>query len=325
MKKIKLIFGLLLFAFFASLTSCSSDDSSAPVTEGPINTGPLRLFLIDTAKINTISSTGTNETTIVNKMVNLNSYIGRFALAPDGTKFAYSNHQSSGTFPNTVYLKEIRMANSDGTNDISIYSSTDNQMRFGAIKIGNNNKVYFVTINSSNTKTVNSVNFDGSGIESFSTGFDIVDVSNDGNLLATEMLSSPTQNTQQIIDRNGDNGAGGLYHNEVFTLGSDHFSEAIFTRDGKSLVVAYLENQTIKVRIIDLATKTSVTKNLISGFTETFFGISLSMASDSNRGVITIATYDDAPSKTYLFNLETATVEAPFNNNDDNIFDVYAH
>lgn len=323
MKKINLFFLMLGLSFAASFVSCSSDDSSGGPT-GPVNTGELKLFLIDTAKVNTISATGTNETTILNKKVNTSSYIGYFALSEDGTKFAYTEHQTSGTFPNLVYSKEVRMANSDGTGDMALFSSTDAQLQIGALKVGGNGKVYFITQNfMDNIKKLNSVNFDGTGLESKTMGYNITDVANDGSLFTTEVFSSPTQKTMQIIDPAGDNGAGGLYHNETFSLESDKFFP-VFTRDGKSVMVAYLENQTIKMRIINIAAKTSTTVNLIPNFTETMFGMSMSMASDSNRGVITIATYDDSPSKTYVFNVATATVTSTFNNNDDNIFDVFA-
>lgn len=325
MKKITSLFCVLLLSIAASLVSCSSDDSGN-TPAGPVNTGELRLFLIDTAKINTISATGTNETTILNKLVNLNSYIGHVSISANGNKLAYSEFQSSGIVPNMVYSREVRVANSDGTGDVSVFSSVDPQLYISGVKLGADDKVYFVTQNyTENTRKLNVVNSDGSGLMSKNIFYDITDVAADGSLFTTQIISSGAQPIQQIIDPTGDNGAGGVYHNETFSASSSNFSQAVFTRDGKSVAIAYRENQTIKVRLIDIASKTSKTVDIIPNFTETTFGISFSMASDSKRGVITLATYDNSPSKTYVLNIETAKVTATFTNNDDNIFDVFAY
>ncbi|AWA28770.1 hypothetical protein HYN48_00945 [Flavobacterium magnum] len=325
MKKITLFLFMAVIGLMATVTSCSSD-GDASGNPGPVNTGDLKLFVIDTAKVNTISMTGTNENTVLNKMLNLNSYIGAMAIAPDGTKFAYTEFQAAGTFPNMAYSREVRLANADGSGDISLYASTDVQLEIDEVKIGSDNKVYFITQNfAENTRKLNTVAMDGTGMTSVAINYDIEDVSPDGNLFTTPAFQSQSDMLLQIIDRNDDNGAGGLFHSELFAGMASNFSKGVFTNDGKSVVIAYKEGTDVKVRLIDLDTKTAQTKTLVSNFNEPFFNIFLSMASDSNRGVLTLGTYDSAPSKSYMFNLSAGTVAMPFLNNDPNVGRVYAH
>jgi len=326
MKKINLLFIVFGLSFLMSLFSCSSDDGGNSNTNGSVNTGELKLFLLDTAKVNTISPTGTNEKTIVNRLFNLNSYISGMAISPDGSKIVYSESQTTGVYPNLVHSKEIRIANNDGSDDRSLFSSTSNEVNFGGIKVSTD-KVYFMTYNyTANTKTINTVNLDGTGLQSDPAYYFIEDISTDGKYFTVPVSDNQTDFLARIMDKTGDNGAGSLYHAETFPLTAEKLTSGIFTNDGKKVIYAYVEGSDVKIRSLDIATKTAQTVSIIQNVNLEFFNLSMSMASDSNRGVITIADYNaNTPSKSYVFNLATTTVTSTFSNNDDNIFDVYAY
>ena len=323
MKTIKssVAIGLLLLA--ASFTSCSNDDTTTNNNNEP---GELALFVIDTARVNSISLTGTNATTIIDRMENLNSYISDLSISPDGTMIAYTNYQSVFS-PDAAYKREVRVANVDGTNDHVVFTSNAPEVSLGAIRFGSDNKVFYVTQTYSpiNTRTMNLVNADGTGHQVITGGYNITDVSDDREyyLIPTGADNgNPTR--MDIIDRDADNGAGGLYHSEPFTTGQIARGGK-FTNDGKLVVIPFTESGEMKARIINVATKTATTKTLVPGLGSGWLSFHLEMAADSNRGVITLTGEDYPKSKSYVFNLETGEVSAPFENSDENIFDVYIH
>lgn len=301
------------------MVSCSSDDSGTPA--GPINAGELKLIAIDTAKVNTISITGTNEQTILNKLVNSSSYIGDFCISPDGTKFIYVNQQMEGTVPNLVFTREIRKANIDGTGDVRLYGVPNQETHIGKIKYCSDGKIFFgtYTIFPDAARALHVMNADGTGLADLNWGGDIIDASDDRAYYLVNITAGA-----QILDADADNGLPGMYHTESIGSAAD-IGDGVFTNDGKYAVVPYKENATIKAKVIDMATKTSETLTLITGLGSGWTNYHLEMASDGKRGVVTITGSDYAKSKTYIFNRETGTVEAPFENNDENIFDVYVH
>jgi len=322
MKKFTISGLLFIFILSLSVMSCSddSDENVTPEPE-PQPAGEAMLFAIDTARVKTVTLTGVTGTTIVDRMENLNSYISDMSISPDGTKIAYSNYQSVFT-PSMAYTREVRVANIDGSGDHVIYTSSDSGVSIGAIRFCSDNKIFYVTQTSfpDLTRTLNVINADGTGNQVLQGQYDIVDVSDDRqyyliNDLATISIS--------IIDVDGDNGAGGLYHNEG--IGGESLSEGTFTNDGSKAVIPYKDGNEIKVRIIDMATKTSTTKTLVSGLGSGWISYHLEMGADSNRGVVTLAGSDFPKSKSYVFNLTTGDVSAPFENNDENIFDVYIY
>ena len=91
MKTSLLKLSMIAILAITSISCSKNDDAVAPAVTPPpvvgVNNGDLKLFVIDTAKVNTITMTGTNETTILNRKVNLNSYIGSISLNSDATKF----------------------------------------------------------------------------------------------------------------------------------------------------------------------------------------------------------------------------------------------
>jgi len=321
MKTITTLFKVCFAVVLISLTSCSNDDASEPTPPvGPINTAELKLFAIDTAKVNRITMTGTNEQTILNKLVNSSSYIADFCLSPDGTKFIYVNHQMEGTVPDLVFVREIRKANVDGSGDVKLYEISDQETHIGKIKYCSDGKIFFgtYTIFPNVTKNLHVMNADGTGLTDLNWGSDIMDASDDR---AYYLVSNDAG--VQILDADADNGMPGLYHTEDMGASED-IDDGVFTNDGKYVVIPYKENNTIKARVIEMATKTSETITLITGLGNGWTSYHLEMASDGKRGVVTITGADYTKSKTYLFNAETGVVEAPFENNDENIFDVYA-
>ncbi|WP_026704123.1 TolB-like translocation protein [Flavobacterium soli] len=321
MKTITTFFKICFAVIILSMVSCSSDDSGEPnLPEGPVNTGELKLFAIDTAKVNSISVMGTNEQTVLNKLVNSSSYIADFCLSPDGTQFIYVNHQMEGTVPNLVFIREIRKANIDGSGDVKLYEIPDNEIHIGKIKFCSDGKIFFGTYTNfpNVTRNLHLMNADGTGLTDLNWGSDVIDVSDNREYYLVNTSSGP-----QILDADADNGMPGLYHAENMSI-AETIEDGVFTADGKFVVIPYKEGNAVKARIIDMATKTSETMPLISGLGTGWSLFHLEMASDGKRGVITIAGADYTKSKTYVFNIETGVVEAPFENNDENIFDVYA-
>jgi hypothetical protein len=320
MKKLKLT-GAICFLLSAFLIASCSDDDSQPNSNPAPQTGELALFAIDTAKVVVMSATGANATTIVNKMQNSNSYIGEMSVSPDGSKFAYSNYQR--TFNPQTSTTEIRVANLDGTGDHVVFTSPESYLSISSIRFCSDNKIFFVTQTSSPfVRKMHTVNPDGTAHEESGGNYSMIDISNDRKYLLME-AQMPSNNVR-IIDRSGDGGAGSVYHTEAFTA-VQTAREGTFTSDGKLAVIPYKEGNDMKVRIIDVAAKTATNKTLITGLGSGWLSFHLEMAADSNRGVITLTGSDYIKSKTYVFNLATGEVAAPFENNDENIFDVYAH
>jgi hypothetical protein len=323
----KSIFGVAICLMLSGfcMTSCSEDDPQTAVTNQdiPPGTNPQThepaLFAIDTARINKVTVTGTANT-IINHMQNTSSFIGDISISTDGAKFAYSNYQR--TFNPDTFTTELRVANADGSNDRAIFSSSEPYVNINAIRFCSDNKIFFIVETSNPTvRKMYTINPDGTGQQLITGQYDMADISNDREYY---LINSFANNNIQIIDKDGDNGAGSLYHNEPFT--TDQTTKAgSFTNDGSKVVIPFKEGNDIKARIIDMATKTATTKTLVTGLGTGWLSFHLEMGGDSNRGVITLTGSDFAKSKSYLFNLDTGQVDAPFENSNENIFDVYIY
>lgn len=319
MKKISTLFKICFSVFILSIASCSTDDNSGP--NEPINTEELKLFVIDTAKVNTITMTGTNEQNVLNKSVNSSSYIGDFCISPDGAKFIYVNHQMTGVVPNLVSVREIRKANIDGSNDVLLYAETQNQTEIQKIKYCSDGKIIFSSLNyqvGTVGLKVQMMNEDGTGLADVQYGPNFIDVTADRGYYLIN-----TDTGVQILDADADNGAPGFYYSENIAT-AESIEDGVFTSDAKTAVIPYKEGNMIKAKVIDIVAKTSTTIDLISGLGTGWISYHLEMSSDSKRGVITISGSDYIKSKTYVFDVKTGVVNAPFENNDENIFDVYA-
>lgn len=320
MKKFQTLFKICFAVVVLSMVSCSADNSSAPVPSGPINTGELKLFVVDTAKINTISTSGSNEVTILNHMINGSSGIGNVSVSPNGEKIVYTVGQRIGTIPDVVKTLEIRMANSDGTEDSKIYEVTNDDYYISALKYCSDGKIFFAIsadINGFNDKLY-LMNANGTELQELSFSKKVVDVSDDRSNYIVQ-----TGTGIEIYSSSSDNATPVLYHTEQIASLQNRRNPT-FTNDGKYVVSPYLEGSKLNARVIDIVAKTSVTIPLLSGLTGNWHGYSLDMASDSKRGVLTHVASADDKSKTYIFDVNTGVVNAPFENNDDVIQRVYA-
>ena len=320
-----------------AMSSISCSKSDEPIVTPPVvitppvvtNPGDLKLFVIDTAKVNTITMTGTNETTILNKKINLNSYIGDFSLNSDATKFVFIDNQGTN--------KTIRTANANGTNDAVIYTAPANTatvstqikyVKFGATKIYFATDTQTITGPTSSIVTkMNTINFDGTGLLTENAPFGGNDMTNESKYIISKASVVGTTNEKIFIyDRIGDNGAGSLYHSvNVPTTKTFFASNPVFSYDNKFAYYCYIESQNLKVEIINMTTKTSETKTVATGISFANFWLNISVASDNNRGVVVVKDYGTTtvPSKSYVFNLASST-STSFNNNDAYIYDVHA-
>lgn len=311
---------------FLVLASCSKDDNNNqvtnPPTENPI-TAEVNLLVIDTSKINTISKTGTNEKTIINRIKNTSSFIGDFSVNAQSTKFVYVDNQR--TFSPNVYTAQLRVADISGANDKDILSTTTDEILHA--KFCSDGKIHFARKNrTTNTLMFGTINSDGTGLNE-STGYypEIVDITSDRKLilLAPNTLSSTGK--VQVIDLSLDGGAGGPFHTENFT-GIDPYQikEGVFTPDGKKAIIPFKDGNDIKIRVIDLSTKTSTTKTIATGITEWAF-FHAEIAKDNNTGVLGVMGGNfPTKSKTYMFSLDSNTTTS-FENNDENIVNIYPY
>ena len=332
----KKLTALLFLATISFITfSCTNVEPSVttnpPLTDITVNTGDLKLFVIDSAKVKTITITGTNEITILNRNVNSNSYVGGFSINADASKFVYVDNQ--GVFSNNAFVpaKTIRVANANGSGDVNIYTAPANTStvsnNIGFVKFGMS-KIYFQTTKQtisggfvSSVSSVNSSNFDGSNLVTLAgSGFGS-DITSDGRFLIQSGMSPPPNSTTgiTIVDRNGDNGAGTLYNSEIIPASVVNSSQPIFSYNDKFAYFAFAENQLLKVRIFNMTTKMWESKTIATNFTPTTFAMSISVGSDNNRGVVTVQTFNNMPSKSYIFNLNSGS-STIFNNNDKNVF-----
>ena len=324
----------LTFSCKKKETSPAVDDSPAPGTTGGttggINTGALNLFVVDTAKINTISETGSNETTIINKTINSSSFIPNLSLAPDGARFVYAIYQQapfSGTVQGAV-SREIRIADKTGANDALLHGINTGTVDFGCVRFGNNNKIYFTkdTYYPNISHTFCSINADGSGFQSATTYYNIDDISSDGAYYLTHATNTGTYTSFTVIDKAGDNGAGSqLMAVNVSTMTSANFAHGVFTNDTKKVVIPYQEGLSAKVLILDLVNKTSSIKTLVNNLPGSYATLIINLASDSNRGVLTVSGYQTTVSNSYIFDLSAGTILKQFANNDKFVEKVHCH
>lgn len=285
-------------------------------TTGGVNTGPLNVYVVDTAKINTISETGTGEATVVNKTINTSSYIMDFSPSMDGNKLVYGISQSNFSGPTPVYTKELRMADKNGNNDVLLYSIPGGTTYISSIKAGTNNKIYY-TVQSFPSNKMYSINFDGTGnTQIFTWSGTINNISTNGTYI---MSTENSGNKIQIIDRNGDGGAGSQYYREDLSASSiTNIGHGCFSYDSQKAFIPYNEGGTLKLRVIDMATKTSTIKT-IANISVSFPQIYARVGSDGDRVIVTVS---DNSSISYIYKVSANTI-TNFTNNDKNVALVY--
>ncbi len=325
--KLNKIFPVFFCIAVGLMASCCSEDSTNE-NPGPGEPGELVLVAIDTAKVVTMNQTGGGTAVVVNRLNNSSSYFSALSISPDGTKIAYGDYQTVTFSPDLVKTRQIRVAGIDGAGDNEIYSAEDTSISFGAIRYLSGNKIFFVeeTYWPDATRKLMVVNSDGTGLQTLPGHYDVADITDDLAYLLVAPVMGANGPFVQIINRTGDNGAGSLHHNEAFDgIGEYAVGSGVFTADGKLAVIPYVSGSEIKARVINMDAKTSSDVTLVSGLSGGWLSYRLAMASDSNRGVITVTGEGYAKSKSYVFNLSENSVAAPFENNDENVLNVYMH
>ena len=327
----------LITAITISSCSSSSDDAKsppAPQPSGPVNSGSLNLIAIDTAKVIKMNENGSSPVVVLNRNLNQNSYMSDFCFSPDGTKFIYVDVQASGVVPNFVRSVKLKIANINGTSDTDLFTAQNalQGSEISSIKYCSDGKIFFaykMATASGNAfaSTYNTINPDGTGLtNSNPVSGQYFSVSNDRRFYITNATAVGTTTTNTIIyDKTLDGGAGGVYHIENSLAGSDLGNPSI-TNDGKYVVIPFKIGNEIKLRIVDMATKTGVTKSIVTGLASNGYDyFRFHMASDNIRGVLTVGGQNSQKSKSYVFNTSTGVASTPFENNDENVVDVFAY
>ncbi len=309
MKTIKNLFVLLIMLTIA--ISCNPNDPIDPGTP----TSELKLYLIDTAKINTIKLDGTGEQILVNRLLNTSSYIDGLCLNNDGSKIVYIDSQTP-SWPGSKTA--IRTANVDGTADQQLYLVDDLEIRM--VKVLSDNKIFAIQTDwqYNNIKNI-TMNMDGSGLQVVQGYGVYTDVTKDKKY-GISWPGGINPNTIRIIDLTGDNGGGSLHMTLDFPSQPDKGS---FSNDGKYAIVPFKDGTDLKIRIVDMVAKTFTDKTIKSNYSPFWASLFARLSNDGKKLVYTIAG-DTPKSETIIFNLSDNT-SSSFLNNDDNIFEVYPY
>ena len=325
----------LITAITISSCSSSSDEakSPAPQPSGPVNSGSLNLIAIDTAKVVKMTENGSSPLVVLNRKLNQNSYMSDFCFSPDGTKFIYVDQQASGVVPNFVKSIKLKIANIDGTGDTDLFTAQNalQGSSISSIRYCSDGKIFFAykmaTSNGSATAlNYNIINPDGTGLTSANAASygEYFNVSNDRRFYSN--IASSTGNNGfrwYIYDKTLDGGAGGV-HSQVDFAQTIELAYSSISNDGKIAVLPYKDGNTIKLKIVDMTTKVASDKTILSGLAAGYTSFRFHLASDSVRGVLTMTGQNYPKSKSYVFNTSTGVASAPFENNDENIIDVFA-
>lgn len=306
-----------LLAVLLMLTIAMSCDPNDPVIDPGTPTSELKLYLIDTAKINSIKSDGTGEQILINRKFNTSSYISGLCFNNEGTRMIYVDEQN----PNFTGIKStIRSANLDGSDDKEIYQVIDD-MQIDMIKVTDDNKIFAIQSNwqLSNIKNI-TMNLDGTGVQVV-TGYRIyTDLTKNKKYGISRSGSGTNPNRISIIDLTGDAGAGSLYMNVDFP---DFPYEGSFSNDGKYAIIPFKDGANLKLRVVDMMAKTFTDKIIKSNYTASWAYLFARLSNDGKKLVYTIAG-DTPKSETIIINLSDNT-SSSFLNNDDNIFEVYPY
>lgn len=312
----KTIFKILSLLFLAVMTiSCVNDDPN----QGTTSQTELKLYAIDTAKVVKMNGDGTGETVIFNKKVNLNSYISQLSIKPSGTKFVFDeNQQSSG-----VYQKKVIVANIDGTGEKIIFNTSNAEIHY--VKYCSDGKVMFLAYDFSiGAKTLHTMNEDGTGDVTKNFPYNFDDISDDREYMATTLGTAVGNMRISIIDIDGDNGfPGGPNSFNVDVPTAEEIGAPRFTSDNKYVIAPYKEGNTIKAVVIEMATRTSKSFTLVSGVMSGWMSYNLHLSPSKPFGVLTITGQNYSKSKSYVIDVEKEMISASFDNNDENIYDVY--
>lgn len=303
--------GLLsLIAIAVTTFACSEDEGVSPNPQ----TGDTQLFAIDTAKVVRMNLVGGNETVLIDKTVNSSSYISNFSIKPDKSKFVFDENQNSGG----TLQKRIIVANADGTGENVIFNNSDISVDF--LKYCSDGKIIFVTDHS----ILHTVNEDGTGETTENFSYNFTDISDDREYMANIIGTSTPDMKVRILDMDGDGGfPGGPNSFSIDVPTAVEIGDAKFTSDNKYVIAPFKEGNSLKAVVIEISTKTSETFTLVSDLPSGWMSYALHLSPSSPKAALTITGENYTKSKTYVIDVEAEEISAPFENNDENIFDVY--
>ncbi|MBC7913819.1 MAG: hypothetical protein H7Y07_06810 [Pyrinomonadaceae bacterium] len=308
----KTTFKIYLTIFVSAfLFACSkNDDAPAETTE---TTAKFNVFLVDTNKVKSCNSDGTNIKLItqISQGTSKSTYISDMSANPERTKIAYLVRK--GDFPN--YSTELRIVDFNGNNDKLLVAINDNAAIPGSVKFASGGLVYY------NYSIGSSVKFysikDDATVNTVKFSHKFEDISNDGRYLLRFSFSLDASKTPiQVLDLSGDGGAG----SNKFSKNLDvQLRSMKISSDGFKVAGIYRDGTTVKLLIADVNTGTIEEKTLASNVTNTFGSLFVSFAPDNKTLICTIG--GDA-SKTYIYSLETGT-STSFSNTNKDIVKVY--
>lgn len=317
----KPIFKILSILFLSAITftSCRNEDGTEPEEE--TSQTELKLYAIDTAKVLKMNADGSGESIVLNKKVNLNSYIGGLSIKPSGTKFIFDEHQMSSG----VFQKKVIVANIDGTSEKTIFNTGSSNEDINYVKYCSDGKVMIWTVNySTSTKTLHTMNEDGTGdvIKNFPYNFH--DISDNREYMVNVIGTSVGNMKVVILDIDGDAGyPGGPNSFNISVPTAEEIWEPKFTSDNKYVIAPYKVGNEIKAIVIEIATKATKNFTLVSGLSSGWLSYNLHLSPNKPFGVLTLTGDGYSKSKSYVIDVEKEKISVTFDNNDENIFDVY--
>ncbi len=174
----------------------------------------LKVYIVDTVRLNRLNLDGTGSKTIISQAVGnyRSTYIADVSANSPVTKIAYWLRKGNAG----AYTSELHLAAADGSNDKVIKSVTANDFLPGKVKVGNNGLIYFTYTSGTNLSVqFYSIKEDGTGEVKVGNGqyANIADISADGKLIAMVYTAGGKTNLV-CMDMSGDGGAGSVKYSE---------------------------------------------------------------------------------------------------------------
>ena len=180
MKNLKLTIFSAIFLAFSALTSCTKEGITVPVVV-PVPPAPPAppastanaIYYVDSAKIYSTSSTGTNRRLVAGiDTLNPNSYIGSMVRSNDGNKLYFLHYISAGTPGGTPVIK-LYGVNKDGTGLTMLKNMPNISLAYELLKATTDNKIVFYqnafTPFTTVVKTLQIINADGTNQTALAT------------------------------------------------------------------------------------------------------------------------------------------------------------
>ena len=306
---------LLLMAASAALlfTACKKANVEP---EQPAPNSDLKVYIVDTVRINRLNLDGTGSKTIVSQALGnyRSTYIADVSANSPVTKIAYWLRRGNAG----AYTSEIHLAAADGSNDKVLKSVTANDFIPEKIKLGNNGMIYFTYTSSGSFVTqFYAIKEDGTGeVKATPSSFaNISDISADGKLVAS-VYSSGGKTHLLCSDLSGDGGAGSPKYSDDSIAG---MLSARITTDNKKLIGVYTEGTALKCRVVDLATKATSDITITSTVPTGIYNFNLSLAPDNDK-ILLVASGGSISSTTYIYSISAGKLIQQFNNINTGVY-----